>query len=53
MQSTYHSWTNISLTFICTALDLKAETENEFYMRDAKDMVNIVHKLISEGELGF
>ncbi|XP_065168952.1 RNA-binding protein fusilli isoform X3 [Atheta coriaria] len=41
--------TPASIADLLTSLDLKAETENEFYMRDAKDMVNIVHKLISEG----
>ncbi|XP_018320857.1 RNA-binding protein fusilli isoform X2 [Agrilus planipennis] len=30
-------------------LELKPETENEFYKREAKDMVNIVQKLIEEG----
>lgn len=34
-------------------LDLKAESENEFYKREAKDMINIVQKLILEGKLLF
>lgn len=32
-------------------LNLKAESENEFYKREAKDMINIVQKLILEGKL--
>lgn len=31
-------------------LDIKPEQENEFYKREAKDMVNIVQRLIAEGE---
>lgn len=26
------------------------DTENEFYVKEAKDMVNIVHRLIADGE---
>lgn len=33
-----------------TVLDIKHEVENEFYKREAKDMVNIVQRLIAEGE---
>ncbi|VEN48780.1 unnamed protein product [Callosobruchus maculatus] len=30
-------------------LQMKAETENEFYTKEAKDMVNIVQRLIADG----
>lgn len=33
-----------------TDLQVKPEAENEFYKREAKDMVNIVQRLILEGE---
>ena len=26
------------------------DTENEFYVKEAKDMVNIVHRLIADGK---
>lgn len=31
-------------------LQIKAESENEFYKREAKDMVNVVQRLILEGK---
>lgn len=33
-----------------TGLQIKAEAENEFYKKEAKDMVNIVQKLILDGK---
>lgn len=33
-----------------TDLQIKPEAENEFYKKEAKDMVNIVQRLISEGK---
>lgn len=33
-----------------TGLDIKPESENEFYKKEAKDMVNIVQRLIADGE---
>lgn len=34
-------------------LQIKAEAENEFYKKEAKDMVNIVQKLILDGKWNF
>ncbi|XP_017773604.1 PREDICTED: RNA-binding protein fusilli isoform X1 [Nicrophorus vespilloides] len=38
-----------NITDMLSCLELNPETENEFYKSEAKDMVNIVQKLIKEG----
>ncbi|XP_030756360.1 RNA-binding protein fusilli isoform X2 [Sitophilus oryzae] len=38
-----------SIADILELLQVKAETDNEFYKKEAKDMVNIVQRLIMEG----
>jgi epithelial splicing regulatory protein 1/2 len=38
-----------SIADMITCLELQPEGDNEFYKREAKDMVNIVQKLIKEG----
>ena len=39
-------WFSLTSTL---GLDILPEPENEFYKKEAKDMVNIVQKLIREG----
>lgn len=39
---------NVFLDFVLV-LQLKPELENEFYKKEAKDMVNIVQRLITDG----
>lgn len=36
-----------------TGLDLKPESENEFYKKEAKDMVNIIQRLLRDGKYFF
>ncbi|KAK5647185.1 hypothetical protein RI129_002077 [Pyrocoelia pectoralis] len=38
-----------SVTDMVTYLDLKPESENEFYKKEAKDMINIVQRLLRDG----
>ena len=46
------SSTGVSTRFLNSSpdLEIKPEAENEFYKREAKDMVNVVQRLIGEGE---
>ncbi|KAF2884210.1 hypothetical protein ILUMI_21965 [Ignelater luminosus] len=38
-----------SVPDMLNCLDLKPESENEFYKKEAKDMVNIIHRLLRDG----
>ncbi|XP_052130869.1 RNA-binding protein fusilli-like [Frankliniella occidentalis] len=39
-----------SIKEMITYLSMTFDTENEFYVKEAKDMVNIVHRLIADGK---
>lgn len=46
----YDMKTDINFLDFRIDLQIKAEAENEFYKKEAKDMVNIVQKLILDGK---